>query len=60
MQVLGLESGTFRAGHRPDAPRVRGCFGVSGERGLKGIVGSGTEPDGRSYRLGSGYLEPIE
>jgi len=28
MQVLGLESGTFRAFHRPEAPSF-GVFGVS-------------------------------
>ena len=43
--VRGLESGHFRALHRSES-HVRGSFGVSGERGPRGRVGSGAEPDG--------------
>jgi hypothetical protein len=31
---------------------VSGCFGAFGKQGPRGVVGSGTEPDGRGYRFG--------
>ena len=45
MRVLGLGSGHFRALPRPEALYLGERFGVSGERGRRGRVGSGAEPE---------------
>ena len=54
MRVLGLESGTFRPLHRPEAP----CWGAFW-RGQRGSPVQGSEPHGRGIGFGSGYLAPL-